>query len=663
MPEFRVTDEDAVTHGRLGKLNVPHGPVETPALFPVLNIIGGTTLDSGGIWRYMRDGLIAENHLQGIMFQAMSFTDYNVGPDPLETWLQKTFHEWFDDLNAPVFVDSGGFKLMNSETFGKPPEEGGSKNEWGLYTNPESILGLQIDYGADLLATLDYPIPPNLKEDEIQDRMERSIESAVRCLSLIGSPEKLQESPNVKQRTVTRLKNLKKNGNDPGVFVALHGHDYETINWYVGEFLNRIEQEDVSQPFQGFAIGSLVPQRSKTDVLVDIIQGAKDAIPETRSEEIALHVFGVGGKVAPLLALLGVDSYDSSSHMRAAMFKKYVHPETWEPILTDDLAEQTDNGTFPCSIPTCPLCQGENEEGITSPGELDARLQEESTQEKREQGRLKSPVYALVARHNFEVYNREIERIQKAISEDALLEHVVEMARDHDEIRRGLEYAQVRDTQLRGVLEDRGLYELLPGPDIASDQSKLSSYGVNVDDTSARRISLEHVPGDFDITMQEYQPPDDASVLVVIPCSQNKPYGESRTHTAVFSKLDDYRSDIHKLTISGMYGPVPEEKETVDPVLEYEYVLAKEDHDQIELVTERLLEYLQTHGTAYDTIVAYATSKTYRKVIEEAFEQFGRGEVLPRDPRALQLSEHFRNSNIEELVTFIEQSVTESAAG
>lgn len=661
MAEFRVTDTDESTHARRGVIDVPHGPVETPAMFPVLNIIGGSTLKSGGVWRYMRDDIIDEEHLQGVMFQAMSFTDFNLKPQNLDDWRQQTFHELFEDLDAPVFVDSGGFKLMNSDTFGDVPEKGGSENEWGLYTNPESILGLQIDYGADILATLDYPIPPDLREEEQQERMERSIESAVRCLQLLESPDKLQSNPNIENRTVERLYKLKGEDREPGVFVALHGHDYEAVNWYVAEFLNRIGEENIGQAFQGFAIGSLVPFRNKLDLLVDIIQGAKDAIPERQAEDIALHVFGVGGKLAALLALLGVDSYDSSSHMQAAMFKNYILPETWQNLDTADLVENYQNDEFPCSISTCPLCNGENDEGITNPSELYDRLEEESTYEKRQRGRLKSPVYALVARHNFEVYNEEMRRVRQAIREDRLIDYVIKMARDHEDIKRALRYAQVRDTELREQLEVRNAYELLPGPDVARNQAKLADFGAGVEDTSARRISLKRGPGDFDITMQDYEPPDDRSVLLLIPCSQKKPYRESRTHRAVLSKLRDFDQEIHKVTVSGMYGPVPEEKEDVDPVLEYDYVLASEDKDQIALVTDRLVEYLETHGDNYETIVAYAVSTNYRSVIEDAFSQYGRGTVLPSDPRALQLTEHFRTSNIKELVDYIDSSVSEPA--
>jgi predicted RNA-binding protein len=118
--------------------------------------------------------------------------------------------------------------------------------------------------------------------------------------------------------------------------------------------------------------------------------------------------------------------------------------------------------------------------------------------------------------------------------------------------------------------------------------------------------------------------------------------------------LGDRRDLIHKVTVSGMYGPVPEEYEREDAVLEYEYMLANEDTEQIELVTDRLVRFLEAYGDEYDHIVGYVASKNYRQAISDAIDTYGRGEVFPRDPRALQLTEHFRNTNIEELLSYFD---------
>lgn len=653
MALFSINLDDDDRFGRTGRLEVPNGVVETPALFPVINVIGGTTKESGGIWSRTRNELLKGNRVQGVMFQAMSFTEYGVSPKNLKWWRRKTFHERFDDLDVPVFIDSGGFKLMNSDTFGKAPSEGGIKNEWGLYTDPKSILGLQVDFGGDIVATLDYPIPPDLNEDEQFDRMERSIESAVEYLRLLDDPARLAESFELNEKAADRLAKQVQSGNEPGLYVAIHGHDYETINWYVGTFLDRVTEESVGSSFEGFAIGSLVPLRSSIDVLVDIVQGAKDAIPENRSDEVGLHVFGIGGKQVSLLALLGVDSFDCSSHVQAAQYQKYIHPETWERHKIKDLADDDSVDDFP-ELEYSPLSEGD-----LAPEEFHHKLNEdydyEEMQERREadDGKIKSDYYAELARHNFEVYSAEMEDVRTEIENGDLLEYVIEFAREHDDIAKGLEYAQRRDKRLREAVEIKGAYDLLPGPEVTSDQTKLSEWGGGVEETT-RSISLEYGPESFNVLRREYESPAGIDTLLVIPCSQKKPYSESQTHQVLWNKLGSRTESLQKVTVSGMYGPVPEEYETEEPVMSYEYVLAKEDERQIETVTTRLTEFLEHHGDAFDHIVGYVTSKTYRWVIKDAFEAYGRGEVLPRDPQALQLLEYFRQSNVDELLSYLD---------
>jgi predicted RNA-binding protein len=104
------------------------------------------------------------------------------------------------------------------------------------------------------------------------------------------------------------------------------------------------------------------------------------------------------------------------------------------------------------------------------------------------------------------------------------------------------------------------------------------------------------------------------------------------------------------VSISGLYGPVPEDFEEADPVMSYEYVLTTADDDQVELVANRLARYLNRYGEKFDQIIAYTTNKAYRRAIDTAFNRYGRGEIYPSDPRALQLTEHFRSENIDELV-------------
>lgn len=659
MPSFESEISDEYGNARRGRLETPHGVVETPAFFPVVNLIGGPSEQSGGIWSRLRNHLFDEPEFQGAMFQAMSFLDFNLSPDSLEYWREETLHEHFTghdpvkdddgqpaDFTKPLFVDSGGFKLLNSDAFGDKPKDGGDNNDWSIYTNPESILDLQLDYGADIIATLDYPIPPNLNDEETTQRMEDSIDSAIRCLELLEGKE-----------------------NPPAVYVAIHGHDYETINWYVGTFLDRTEHLDKS--FEGFAIGSLVPLRTNIETLVDIVQGAKDAIPEDRVENLGLHLFGISGKFTALLALLGADSFDSSTYMRAAQFKKFInreldttdHATVHNPNASDhdlsdfgvDIEESSETrwgsdwSKFTANkLPEdwgcqCPACIKLRDIGFD---QMEKTLYKSDSYD-QSGSYMKSDFYALIGYHNFHVYQNEMNYVRHLIGQGdgKLLEYVAKMARnDIKDVRQGLKRATIRDTDLAKQLEGLGYNRLV------ADQKEGEQKRLEVDTpVESKEISLEHTPEDFNILEHDDYSPDDEKVLLLLPCSQTKPYSESRTHRVVFEATNQWHDEIHKVSISGMYGPVPKEFENLSQVKSYEYVLTNVESDRQQLIIDRLVSYLEKYGDKFDTIVGYATSKTYRSVISRAIEAYGNGIVLPREPKMRSLTEHFRATNLQEL--------------
>ena len=668
MASFETESSDDAGNARRGIIHTTRGDVETPAFFPVVNFIGGPTVKSGGIWSRLRNHLFGEPEFQGTMFQAMSFLDFNLTPDTLEFWRDQSLHEHFtdhepvkphherpDDFTKPLFVDSGGFKLLNSDTFGNRPKEGGDENDWSIYTNPESILDLQLDYGADIIATLDYPIPPNLNEDEKTQRMEDSIDSAIRCLEL-----------------------LEGKADPPAVYVAIHGHDYETINWYVGTFLDRAEHLDKS--FEGFAIGSLVPLRTNVETLVDIVQGAKDAIPEDRVDDLGLHLFGISGKFTALLSLLGADSFDSSSYVRSAQFQKFINREldvSGDAIVRDPNSDDYDLGEFGVDIDRantarsaadwskftaeelpddwgchCPACQELRDIGFDN---MRATLFDSDSYD-QDGPFMKSDFYALIGYHNFHVYQDEMDYVRNLIEgEDGeLLEYVAQMARNGvSDIDEALKRATVRDDDLARQLRERG-YDRMVAERVARNQQRLD---VDVP-VGGREISLEHTPYDFNILERDDYQPGDERVLLFIPCSQTKPYSNSRTHRAVQNTIAEWNDEIHKVTVSGMYGPVPREFEREPPIMSYEYVLTDVEKRRRQLIVSRLVEYLKQYGSDFNNIVGYATSRTYRTVIEHAFEGYGEGTVLPRNPEMRALTEHFRRTNLQELTDLLDQELS-----
>lgn len=623
--------------------------------FPVLNLMGGPTPVSGGIWSRLRNRLFGDPAFQGPMFQAMSFLDFKLSPEQVEAWRHDAdgLHDWFTGHDSPkdnaapapftqpLFVDSGGFKLMNSRTFGDAPAEGGAVNEWGIYTNPESILSLQYDYGADLIATVDYPIPPDLKAEEKRDRVEDSIDSAVECIHLLKEDDRFEDW-------------------NPVTYAAIHGHDIDDITYYVQQLF---ERPDYSSAIHGLAIGSLVPLRSgNIDTLVDIVQAATEAIPEERRDNLALHMFGVGGRPGPLIAVLGVDSYDSSTYTQAANHKKFVHPDTFEKVKSTEVTVDE----WPCS---CPACEELDAVGIKDMNNvLDADQSYKPISIERDgepRTYMKSDFYALIAHHNFHMFQREVEAVREAIAEGQLGEHVSEVTAENDDITQGLVRAASRWTDLEPLLPD-GVHAEGNATDHGpkSVQTKIRPNGETVvPETDA--ISLNHTPEDFDVRNRTNASPDGHRVCLIIPCSEKKPYSESKTHEVVRDRLVDAGvwADVYKVTVSGMYGPVPEQYETDPAVMTYDYVLTEADQAQSKLVVHRLAAYLEAHGPAFDAVVGYATSKTYRMAIREAFDRATvDATLLPREPPSRHLREHFRTAHLDELASTVSEALDTQVA-
>ena len=107
---------------------------------------------------------------------------------------------------------------------------------------------------------------------------------------------------------------------------------------------------------------------------------------------------------------------------------------------------------------------------------------------------------------------------------------------------------------------------------------------------------------------------------------------------------------IHKITLSGLYGPVPEEFEKQEAVVHYDFQLLPRNAPQIQLGADRFNAYLDKHGQHYELIVGYATSNAYRKVLERVQKHHQDFILLPTRPKQKRLSEFFRHVHLDELI-------------
>lgn len=184
----------------------------------------------------------------------------------------------------PVMIDSGGFAAL-FEGSRIIEQDGVGLLEVNLGEEPETltpwdVLEFQEEH-ADIAFTLDFPIPPGLAEKEAHLRQRCSIENALWAI-------------NNRRRS------------DMCLYACIQG-------WDVQSFVDAADQL-ASLPFDGFAIGGLVPRAKDWDYISNVVTGVRDAI-----DDRPLHVFGLGNPQTTVsLFDLGVDSVDSSSYVRAA---------------------------------------------------------------------------------------------------------------------------------------------------------------------------------------------------------------------------------------------------------------------------------------------------------------------------------------------------------
>jgi tRNA-guanine family transglycosylase len=602
-------------HGRIGNLYLSQTQttISTPCLFPVVCLVTGTTAKGGGLWKYVlqadeSNGLLRRREPVPLMSQVLHFLDFIPNrTHVLDKWrhcgIKKRYEEEVNlkRFTSPLFLDSGGFKLLwnksvNLSAYGLSIEDG---------KGSQTILELQKDFNGDIVATLDYPLPPGLARTEAEERMKKSIDNAVSAALYLQKWSDYQPKP--------------------FLYVAAHGQDRDSMGSYVKRVYDRFQAEGLEDYPFGLAVGSLVPLRGghKYSAIVNLLQGLQDNIPEERRDKIPIHVFGVTGNIVPLLAYLGVDSFDSSTYIQEARSLSYIDPKTGrtQPVL--EMEKLT------CK---CRVCKKANLEA----------MQDALTSEIRglpvHDGHYKSKYYGDIALHNLEMDFRIVKDTQKAIEEDSLQEHLIEHTEKFPQLRPVLDAIAQEDESLRVRLSRT----------IVSTPQKPKP---NLDE---QIVSLRYTPNHFDILTNGYQPPKDKRVLLIIPCSGGKPYSKSRSHRLIAERLEQGLGEktklIQKVTLSGLYGLVPEEYEQEEAILGYDFRLETFNKEQITLVTARLVAYLERHGSHYEACISYATSSAYRTVLEQAVKKVSCLQVLPVKPKTRRLTEFFRRENVAELV-------------
>jgi tRNA-guanine family transglycosylase len=184
----------------------------------------------------------------------------------------------------PVLIDSGGFAALFEGSV-IHEEAGLGVLETNLNGQRELLSPLQVlefqEAQADVAFTLDFPIPPGTAAYEAHRRQRFSIDNAIWAI----------ENRRRKEMCL-----------------------YACIQSWNGASAAKCAAELAKQPFDGFAIGGLVPRARNMDLIREIVSAVLREIGDR-----PLHVFGLGKpETTKTLFAMGVDSVDSSSYVKLA---------------------------------------------------------------------------------------------------------------------------------------------------------------------------------------------------------------------------------------------------------------------------------------------------------------------------------------------------------
>ncbi len=169
--EFTLLAQDG--NARLGRLETPHGPIETPVFAPVgtqatvkamrprdLRELGATLVLANTYHLYLRPGDELVRDMGGL----------------------HRFMGW----DGPILTDSGGFQVFSLSDARRIDADGvtfkshldGAAHRF----TPEKSIAVQENLGADIIMMFDECPPPN-DYDYVRDSLERTHPWAVRCLA------------------------------------------------------------------------------------------------------------------------------------------------------------------------------------------------------------------------------------------------------------------------------------------------------------------------------------------------------------------------------------------------------------------------------------------------------------------------------------------------
>ncbi len=173
---FDLLREDPVTWARRGRITTTHGVIETPVFMPV------------GTQATVKTLLPEEVAATGAPIILANTYHLMLRPG-VELIREAGGLHRFMRWDGPILTDSGGFQVFSLAHQNKVTEEGvtfASHIDGSRWTmTPESVVGLQLGFGSDIMMQLDHVLGLPAERTAIHDATERSsrwLERAIAAL-------------------------------------------------------------------------------------------------------------------------------------------------------------------------------------------------------------------------------------------------------------------------------------------------------------------------------------------------------------------------------------------------------------------------------------------------------------------------------------------------
>jgi queuine tRNA-ribosyltransferase len=377
---FSIVKKDANSRARLGRLETPHGTVETPAYVIVGTNAEVRTLapedlpetktqmiiaNTYHLWRQLGDeglesypGLHAEMDFKGvIMTDSGGFQVFSLG------FLREHSMRRSDD-NQPLAADpeKNLVRITNAGVYFHPSE---SVTGEELYLDAETSVKIQEQLGADIIVAFDEPTAPAQDHEYTKTAMERTHRWAERSLEAKESKDQL-------------------------MYGVVQGGAFEDLRSESAKFIG-------SLPFDGFAIGSTYGDAygGTKDATRDMLRWSIPHLPENKPR----HLFGVG-RIEDLLFGIeeGIDTFDCVIPTREARHGRLWTARGHIDVKKASFRDDKDPIDETCG---CPACLGE---GAVTKGELRQMFKDKDPKAGR-----------LATLHNVYFFNDFMEKVRDAL--------------------------------------------------------------------------------------------------------------------------------------------------------------------------------------------------------------------------------------------------------